>query len=109
MNKPGSRGWRRLLKPIALAAAGAYIVFLVTMFVVMRQPPQRFGQVMRYFPMPAMMIVPFEPMWNVARGGELRVGDEAPDFNLPRSDKSGEVRLSSLRGKPVVLVFGSYT
>lgn len=109
MNKPRSGGWRRRFKPIALTAASAYIVFLVIMFIVMRQPPQRFGQVMRHFPMPAMMIVPFEPMWNVARGGELLVGDAAPDFNLPRSDKSGNVRLSSLRGRPVVLVFGSYT
>jgi peroxiredoxin len=64
---------------------------------------------MRHFPAPLMMIVPFEPMWNSARGGNLRVGDSAPDFTLPRSDKSGDVTLSSLRGKPVVLVFGSYT
>jgi peroxiredoxin len=48
-------------------------------------------------------------MWNSARGGNLNVGDQAPDFTLPRSDKSGEVELSTLRGKPVVLVFGSYT
>jgi cytochrome oxidase Cu insertion factor (SCO1/SenC/PrrC family) len=101
--------WLRLARSIAVAVAIAYVVFLSVMFVVMSQPPQRFGQIMRYFPMPAMMIVPFEPMWNAARGGELRVGDEAPDFTLPRSDKSGTVQLSSLRGKPVVLVFGSYT
>ena len=101
--------WLRLARSIAVAVAIAYVVFLSVMFVVMSQPPQRFGQIMRYFPMPAMMIVPFEPMWNAARGGELRVGEEAPDFTLPRSDKSGEVKLSSLRGKPVVLVFGSYT
>ena len=101
--------WLRLVRSIAVVAAVVYVVFIAAMFVVMMQPPQRFGQIMRYFPMPAMMIVPFEPMWNAARGGELRVGDEAPDFTLPRSDKSGEVRLASLRGKPVVLVFGSYT
>ena len=29
--------------------------------------------------MPAMMIVPFEPMWSVARGGQIDVGDPAPD------------------------------
>jgi AhpC/TSA family len=101
--------WLRLVRSIAVVAALVYVVFITAMFVVMTQPPQRFGQIMRYFPMPAMMIVPFEPMWNAARGGELRVGEEAPDFTLPRSDKSGDVRLSALRGKPVVLVFGSYT
>lgn len=86
-----------------------YFVFLAAVSVVMRQPPQTFGRIMRHFPAPLMMVVPFEPMWNAARGGTLRVGDSAPDFTLPRSDKSGDVTLSSLRGTPVVLVFGSYT
>ena len=41
-------------------------------------------------------------------------GDDAPDFELdvldPDRKRSGEtVRLSSLRGKPVALMFGSYT
>ena len=101
--------WLRLARSIAVVVAIVYVVFLSVMFIVMSQPPQRFGQIMRYFPMPAMMVLPFEWMWNVARGGELRVGEEAPDFTLPRTDKSGTVKLSSLRGKPVVLVFGSYT
>jgi hypothetical protein len=38
------------------------------------------------------------------------VGDEAPDFELPRLDSTGQVRLSSFRHyKPVALIFGSYT
>ena len=47
--------------------------------------------------------------------GDLRipdkfvVGDPAPDFCLPRQDGGYDVRLSALRGQPVVLVFGSYT
>ena len=37
-------------------------------------------------------------------------GDPAPDFELPRLDGSGSVRLSDHFGKrPVALVFGSYT
>jgi peroxiredoxin len=49
-------------------------------------------------------------MWNVARGGRLAVGEEAPDFDLRTVDKTARVKLSSFRGKqPVVLVFGSYT
>jgi hypothetical protein len=86
-----------------------YVVFLLAVFAVMKQPPARLGQIMRHVPMPALAIVPFKPMWNSARGGNLNVGDRAPDFTLPRSDKSGNVTLSALRGKPVVLVFGSYT
>jgi hypothetical protein len=91
------------------ALIGLYVVFLCAMFMIMRQPPQRFGRIMRHFPMPAMLLVPFEPMWNVARGGALQVGDMAPDFTLPRTDHARDERLSSYRGRPVVHVFGSYT
>lgn len=36
-------------------------------------------------------------------------GDPAPDFTLPRADGRGSVALSSLAGRHVVLMFGSYT
>jgi len=35
---------------------------------------------------------------------ELQIGDEAPDFDLPKNG-GGTLKLSSLRGKPVVLFF----
>jgi hypothetical protein len=38
-----------------------------------------------------------------------QVGQLAPDFSLAAAGGSGEVTLKSLRGKPVVLVFGSHT
>ncbi len=39
-----------------------------------------------------------------------QVGDEAPDFELPLLHGDGRaVRLSGLRGRPVALIFGSYT
>lgn len=46
--------------------------------------------------------------------GAPKVGDTAPDFEIERLDRSkkrtGEyVKLSSLRGRPVALAFGSYT
>jgi peroxiredoxin len=38
------------------------------------------------------------------------VGDEAPDFELPLLHGDGKtVRLLDLRGRPVALIFGSYT
>jgi hypothetical protein len=93
-----------------LAAGALYVVFLGAMFIVMSQPPQRFGQIMAHFPAPAMRVVPFEPMWNLARRGATRTGEMAPDFSLPTVDRKTEVRLASFRGqRPVVLVFGSYT
>ena len=36
-------------------------------------------------------------------------GDMAPDFTLPTAEGFDEIRLSSLRGRPVVLVFASHT
>ena len=36
-------------------------------------------------------------------------GDMAPDFTLPTPVGDGRISLASLRGKPVVLVFGSHT
>jgi len=94
---------------IPIVAAG-YGLFLALMFVVMCQPPARFGRLMRYFPMRAMPLVPFEVMWNVARKGTTVEGDVAPDFTLPSLDRQSEIRLSSHRGRrPVVLIFGSYT
>jgi len=38
----------------------------------------------------------------------IQPGEGAPDFELPRVD-GGALRLSSLRDKPVLLHFGSYT
>ena len=40
--------------------------------------------------------------------GVAKAGQMAPDFALPTLD-GGEVRLSSLREKPVMLEFGSIT
>ena len=36
-------------------------------------------------------------------------GDVAPDFELPIATRFGDIKLSSLRGRPLVLVLGSHT
>lgn len=41
--------------------------------------------------------------------GTLKVGDVAPDFTVQDIDGKQSITLSALRGKPVVLVFGSCT
>jgi len=47
--------------------------------------------------------------WDRRERGSLRVGQQAPDLELPLLDK-GPVRLSELwRERPVFLVFGSCT
>ena len=99
---------RFVLATVTLAAV--YAAFLGMTYRAMTQPPEEFGRYMKRLPPFAMYAMPFPPMWNRARAGTLAIGDMAPDFELPKHDKSGRVRLSEFRGKrPVVLLFGSYT
>ena len=50
----------------------------------------------------------FADLWRTARGEGIQPGTEAPDFELETTE--GErVRLSELRGRPVVLHLGSAT
>ena len=89
-----------------------WVLGCISMYRVMRRPPEAFARVMAKLPQPAaFMVLPFESLWLRARAGSLAVGDPAPDFTLTTLDKTATVRLSSLtaQGKPVVLVFGSYT
>ena len=100
----------KLLAIILVCLAVFYIGAAAAMYAAMRQPPERFGAIMAKVPMPAMMILPFKPLWMSARSGRLSVGDSAPDFALPAADHSRTVRLSEeCRERPVVLIFGSYT
>lgn len=43
------------------------------------------------------------------RAGTLKVGDAAPTFELTQLGSDKPVKVSDLKGKPVVLVFGSCT
>jgi hypothetical protein len=98
-----------LLKRFALAAAVVYVAFAAVLLGVMLQPPAVIGSVFARVPWPVFAAVPMERMWLWARAGSLQVGDKAPGFDLPTLDRSGRVRLSDDLGRPVVLVFGSYT
>lgn len=40
---------------------------------------------------------------------QVQVGDVAPEFVLLRTDGLGALSLASLRGRPAVVVFGSFT
>jgi len=82
------------------------------LYQIMRQPPETFAHFMSRIPGPvAFLVLPFETLWTHARAGALQVGDPAPNFSLMKLDKSSTVQLSSLtaQGRPVVLIFGSYT
>jgi len=49
----------------------------------------------------------FDPAGQMGR--VMQAGTPAPEITLPRVDGSGPVRLSALRGRPVVLAFGSFS
>jgi hypothetical protein len=99
-----------------LAALGVipllWVLACGALFTVMRQSPEAFARVMARIPGPvAFLVLPFETLWMRARAGKLQVGDPAPDFTLTKLDQSAQVQLSALtaQGRPVVLIFGSYT
>ncbi len=102
-------------KPLITTVCVIAILWLLgcaAIYAVMRRPPERFAGVMAKIPGPvAFIVLPFETLWKRARAGTLEVGDPAPDFTLTKLDKSDHVQLSSFtaQGKPVALVFGSYT
>ena len=89
----------------------AYVTLFSVVTVAMLQPPERFGQIIKYMPMPLVWgVLPGPRIWLWARKGSLKEGGPAPDFSLSTLDRSSRVTLSSHRGvRPVVLVFGSYT
>jgi hypothetical protein len=105
-----SKNWRKWLKVGVVGLVTVYAALSVALFIAMKQPPMRFATVMSKLPMASMMVLPFEPLWNLARAGDLKVGDLAPDFRLRTYGQSSWVQLSDFRGdRPVVLIFGSYT
>jgi len=101
------------LKGAGIVGGGCLLLYgtsTAALYWLMRQPLDRFGAIMRHVPNVAMAILPFEPMWMSARTGSLQPGDAAPDFDLPTVDRARRVKMSDeCRGKPLVLIFGSYT
>jgi hypothetical protein len=104
------RRWVTLSLRIGVAVVLVHALLSAALFMAMRKPPQQFAKIMSKVPMVSMLVLPFESLWNVARAGDLKVGDLAPDFRLQTYDKSSWVQLSSFHGDcPVALIFGSYT
>lgn len=107
--------YRSVLRKAAGALAVVAVLWLlacVELYRVMCRPPEQFARVMSRIPEPyAFLVLPFSTLWRHARAGTLTIGDHAPDFALVKLDKSDQIRLSSFsaQGRPVVLIFGSYT
>ena len=101
----------KIVRSVLLVLVTLYLSFGAFIWWSMRQPPEKFGRVMARMPAPVVFLLyPFETLWMHVRAGTLKVGDQAPDFSLPKLDKSETIELKALnRLKPIVLVFGSYT
>jgi len=99
----------RITRTVVLAVAVVYVALCAVVYAMMRQPPPVLARFMDKVPAVGWMTLPMETLWTWASRGDLGPGAEAPDFELPTVDGASRVRLSALRGKPVVLVFGSYT
>jgi hypothetical protein len=100
-----------LIATVCVVAA-LWLFASASLYGVMQQSPEHFARVMSKIPGPIpFLVLPFETLWMRARAGSLQIGDPAPDFSLAKLDNSDHVQLSSLNatGRPVVLVFGSYT
>jgi hypothetical protein len=107
--KSSSR-WIRVTARILALVFLLWVGFVTFIWRAMHRPPEAFARVMSHMPWPVFLVLPFETLWTRARAGSLEVGDQAPDFSLLKTDKSGTVRLSELnRKQPVVMIFGSYT
>jgi len=103
------RALRVILRVIYVTAI-LWIVATAGLLIAMYQQPETFASIVAKSPPYTLAVLPFRPLWAVARKGSVDAGEPAPDFDLERLDKQGRVQLSSHAGKqPVVLVFGSYT
>jgi cytochrome oxidase Cu insertion factor (SCO1/SenC/PrrC family) len=55
-----------------------------------------------------LAVIPASPAQQ-RQDGNLQIGNPAPDFTVQDIAGKSSVQLSKLRGKPVVLIFGSCT
>lgn len=82
-----------MLKKILLA--GALLVLAAVAYAAYQIGPRNIIGMLRY---------------DQRREGDYKVGDKAPDVVLGSLDGRTDVRLlDAMRGKPLVLIFGSYT
>jgi len=95
---------------LLLSLGALWLSLAGLLYFAMLQPPERLGRIMAKVSTKARKVLAVKPLWLLARRGSLTIGDAAPDFELPRLQEEGVVRLSEeYRVKPVVLIFGSYT
>lgn len=109
MSSEPKRRWLKIGGRVVGSLAAVWVVLSLVAVFVMTRPYDQMGRMMDKVPGPFWMILPMKLIWTHANAGDIEPGDLAPDFELGTLDGQSKVRLSSLRGRPVVLLFGSYT
>jgi len=105
-----SRRWKQIAATTLTVVFVLWLGLVGLMWREMHHPPEVFARFMSHMPWQIFLVVPFETLWTRARAGSIAPGDSAPDFSLEKVDKSGSLRLSEInQGRPVVMIFGSYT
>ena len=69
-----------MLVKIILSVIALYAVMTALLFAVMLQSPDRFAATMKHVPWPAFVALPFKPLWQVARAGNVKVGRNGSGF-----------------------------
>lgn len=104
------RAWKQITAITLAVVVVLWLGLVSLMWREMHRPPEIFARFMSHMPWQVFLVVPFETLWTRARAGSIALGDSAPDFSLAKVDKSGSLRLSELnQGRPLVMIFGSYT
>jgi hypothetical protein len=107
-------GWKLVAAACFIASAGATLV--VNRSIRPRAMEQTSSSMMNHTHLMESMIAHARVSGGAAPGSiisgmarTLAVGSPAPAFTLPKVRGGGKVSLSSFRGRPVVLVFGSFS
>jgi len=98
-----------LVRGLILSAL-IYLAVVGAVYHAMHQPPETFAR--RISGLPRVLLydlLPFYRMWVSARRGPLRPGNPAPDFDVASVAPQGRARLTDFRGRPLLLLFGSYS
>ena len=72
----------RNLRRVVLVCCVLYLTLVGALTSVMNNL-ELFDRVMSKVPVPLWKLIPMRLLFNIVRAGKLKVGDTAPDFNLP--------------------------
>ena len=70
-----SRKFKKVMTAVVVLIGGGILLWgasTAALYAAMRQPPERFGAIMKHVPGMAMMVLPFRPLHVISRDGRIR-------------------------------------